>query len=146
MKQLKYSDHLSYKYPVSIKGVVLINGQIPLLKNERNEYELPGGKLEIDEQPIDCVSREIAEELNIIVRVANIIDSWLYTITDDVRVVIITYGCELVGNEKDLRVSSEHKELIMVDPNEINSLNMPERYKNSIHTWCAKNAGQEILI
>lgn len=40
-----------YRGPVSIKGVVLHEGAVLLLKNERDEWELPGGKLERGETP-----------------------------------------------------------------------------------------------
>ena len=33
-----------------------------LLRNERDEWELPGGKLELGKDPVACVAREIAEE------------------------------------------------------------------------------------
>lgn len=34
------------EYPVSIKGVVVRDGRVLLLKNERDEWELPGGRIE----------------------------------------------------------------------------------------------------
>ena len=37
-------------------------GKVLLLRNERDEWELPGGKLEVGEDPADCVVREITEE------------------------------------------------------------------------------------
>src|SRR3990167_6883809 len=129
------TDNLAYKFPVSVKGIVLIDGKVPLLKNERNEFELPGGKLEIHEQPIECVTREIREELNLTVYVKDIIDSWLYTITQDVHVVIITYGCTLISNQKNMIISHEHKELVMASREEIDSLHIPDGYKNSIKIW-----------
>ena len=49
-------------YPVSVKGVVVRAGRVLLLHNERQEWELPGGRLELGESPPQCVAREIAEE------------------------------------------------------------------------------------
>ena len=48
--------------PVSVKGVALQDGKVLPLQNERREWELPGGKLELGEDPADCVAREIGEE------------------------------------------------------------------------------------
>jgi hypothetical protein len=39
------SDHLAHAFPVSVKGVAIQDGKVLLLENERNEWELPGGKL-----------------------------------------------------------------------------------------------------
>ena len=53
------NDLLARTYPVSIKAVVEVDGRIVLLRNERDEWELPGGKLEAEETPRECVEREI---------------------------------------------------------------------------------------
>jgi 8-oxo-dGTP pyrophosphatase MutT (NUDIX family) len=52
----------AHAFPVSVKGVAVQGGRVLLLENERNEWELPGGKLELREDPADCVVREIREE------------------------------------------------------------------------------------
>ena len=59
------SDALATHFPVSIKGVLEVGGRIVLLRNERDEWELPGGKLEPGEDPRECVERELFEELNV---------------------------------------------------------------------------------
>jgi 8-oxo-dGTP pyrophosphatase MutT (NUDIX family) len=45
----------AYAFPVSVKGVAFQKGRVLLLQNERNEWELHGGKLELHEDPADCV-------------------------------------------------------------------------------------------
>ena len=46
------SEHLVHAFPVSVKGVAIQDGKVLLLENERNEWELPGGKLEVGEDPM----------------------------------------------------------------------------------------------
>ena len=48
---------------ISIKGVLIEDGQVALLENERGEWELPGGRVEPGEDPAACLVREFAEEL-----------------------------------------------------------------------------------
>jgi ADP-ribose pyrophosphatase YjhB (NUDIX family) len=53
-------------YPVSIKGVLFApQEKIVLVRNERDEWALPGGRIEPDEAPGQCLAREIAEELSL---------------------------------------------------------------------------------
>lgn len=127
------SDLRAPRFPVSIKGVVLVAGRVVLLRNERDEWELPGGKLEPGEDPAACVRREIQEELSIDVEVSEILDCWLYDIQGRVEVLVVTYGCEHRGGEVTL--SHEHKEVGLFSPEEVEGLNMPEGYRRSIRRW-----------
>ncbi|HXP52744.1 MAG TPA: NUDIX hydrolase [Bacteroidia bacterium] len=127
------SDIFSKKYPVSIKGIVSVNGKIVLLKNERQEWELPGGKIELNETAEQCIVREIKEELNIDVVIDKLIDVWMYNILNKVDVCIITYLCKPLSIDVQyLKISNEHKEMGLFAPEEIAALNMPEGYKTSI--------------
>jgi mutator protein MutT len=127
------SDIFSKKYPISVKGVVRVNGKIVLLKNEREEWELPGGKIEPGENPEQCTVREIKEELNIDVEIDSLVDTWMYNILGKVDVFIVTYLCKPVKMDaQKIKISNEHKELGLFTPAEINNLNMPEGYKTSI--------------
>jgi 8-oxo-dGTP pyrophosphatase MutT (NUDIX family) len=129
-------------FPVSIKGVMAIDGRIPLLFNERDEWELPGGRLEAGEQPEAALVRELAEELNVEARVDRILDSWLYRIAGKGEVVIVTFACTVLRAE-GLRFSTEHKALRLVAPAEIEGLNLPQGYRRSIQSFLATVGGGE---
>ena len=133
--QIQLADYHSYRYPVSIKGVVVVDKKVPLLKNDRHEWELPGGKLDLEEQPHDCIVREIKEELNIDVKVKKLLDAWLYHIDPKNHVVIITYACSLCESNPQFKFSSEHSDLMLCDLAEIDAVHMPVGYKKSIKTW-----------
>jgi len=77
-------------FPVSVKAVVRHQGKVILLKNERDEWELPGGRLEKDETPEQAVTRELEEELGAIIQVGRLIDSWVYHVTGK-DVLILAY-------------------------------------------------------
>jgi 8-oxo-dGTP pyrophosphatase MutT (NUDIX family) len=127
-------DNEAYRFPVSVKGVVIRDAAVVLLKNERDEWELPGGKLEPSESPESCVAREIDEELRLAIRPDSILDSWIYTIVPGTHVLILTYGCSETS-ERQAVLSPEHKQLRWFPLAEVDSLRMPEGYKASIRCW-----------
>lgn len=126
------TDNEAWRLPISIKGVVFSEGQVILLKNERNEWELPGGKLEPGETPQECLAREIAEELGLAVTVGPILDCWVYEITPHVSVYISTYLCQLEDNIVTIRISNEHKECRLFAVAEVDPLPIPDGYIRSI--------------
>ncbi|MFD2262685.1 NUDIX domain-containing protein [Lacibacterium aquatile] len=126
------SDQHALRYPVSVKAVLFVEGRCVLLKNERDEWELPGGKLEAGHSPEQTAIREVWEELGIVAKIDRILDSWIYRV-NGIDVLIVTYLCYAEGALlKDLKISDEHKELRHFAPKEIAGLNMPMGYKRSI--------------
>jgi 8-oxo-dGTP pyrophosphatase MutT (NUDIX family) len=126
----------AHAFPVSVKGVAVQAGKVLLLENERNEWELPGGKLELGEDPADCVVREIREETGWQVTAGPLLDCWQYHIREGSDVVIVTYGCPVLSTDPPV-VSSEHKRAGLFAPAEVPGLVMPDGYKHSITAWCA---------
>ena len=128
-------DYVPRTFPISIKGVVVRGGKVLLLKNEREEWELPGGRIELDETPEECVAREITEETQWKVTTGPILDTWMYYIdVAEKHVFIVTYGCYTDGDTEPV-LSHEHKEIGLFAEHEVPTLNMPEGYKRSIATW-----------
>ena len=130
-------DNEAHRFPVSVKGVVIRNGAVVLLRNERDEWELPGGKLELSESPESCVAREIEEELQLAVKTERLLDSWVYTIVPGTHVLIVTYGCSETV-ERPAVLSHEHQQLAWFPLAEVDALRMPEGYKASIRSWAAR--------
>jgi 8-oxo-dGTP pyrophosphatase MutT (NUDIX family) len=122
---------------VSVKGVCLVAGEVVLLKNERDEWELPGGRLETGEDPVPGLKRELEEELGIGVEVGDLLDCWRYPVLPTRQVLIVTFGIVPMA-ERELRISHEHKGLGRFTPAEIGGLNMPEGYRRSIRDWIAR--------
>ncbi len=123
-------------FPVSVKGVAVQDGKVLLLENERNEWELPGGKLELGEDPADCVVREISEETGWQVTAGPLLDCWQYHIREGRDVVIVTYGCHVLSTDPPV-VSSEHKQAGLFALDEVPELVMPDGYRRSIAAWFA---------
>ncbi|MGK5544265.1 NUDIX hydrolase [Streptomyces sp. URMC 127] len=126
-------------WPVSIKAVALdIRQRVLLLKNERQEWELPGGRLEsADDSPETTVERELLEETGWEVKTGPIIDGgvWIYEPIPGRRVLIVTYGCTVLTPDRTPVISHEHKAIELFTADEVPGLNMPDGYKRAIATW-----------
>ena len=128
-------------WPVSVKGVALdARDRVALLKNERDEWELPGGRLEpSDPSPEAAVEREIAEETGWNVKAGPLLDVWIYQPLPDTmperRVVIVTYGCTVLTPNRQPIVSTEHSRLSLFAADQVPGLPMPDGYKQSIAAW-----------
>lgn len=130
------SSSVPTTFPISVKGVVLDStDRVLLLKNERDEWELPGGRIEIGETPEQCVTREVFEETRWKVTTGPVLDTWMYYINAAERhVFVVTYGCH-PDSDVDPVLSHEHKEIGLFSQAEVARLNMPDGYRRSIATW-----------
>lgn len=128
----------SMNYPVSIKGVLIVDGKALLLRNERNEWDLPGGRIELGETPECCLIREFQEEVSVNVNVEEIIDSYLFEVIPEKHVFIVTYGCCLKDSFSP-QISDEHQEIGLHAPNDFGNINLPLGYANSIRNWVKRS-------
>ena len=130
--------YIPYLVPISVKGIVFEDGTVWLRSNERGEWELPGGKIDPGEQPVDTVTREMREELGYEVTVNDLVDAYMYTIEKSIDesygVLVLMYVCEINSRSGVFELEGEagKAEFKAFPLTEIDSLNMPTFYKNAI--------------
>ena len=121
---------------VSVKGVLLEPGGVIVLRNERDEWELPGGRPEPGENHTACLVREVMEELGLAVCVRQRVDTWQYEVRPGRVVTIVTYG--LVRADTAMpRLSEEHVAIDVAPVDQLAQWPMPEGYRQSIRSWQA---------
>ena len=76
----------------------LLIAQRPSGKHGALKWEFPGGKLEDDEDPRDCLVREIKEEMDIDVAVDQIAEVLFHRYPDR-SVLLLFYNCRYVNGE-----------------------------------------------
>lgn len=123
-------------FTVSIKCVLAApSGEVVLLMNERDEWELPGGRIELGESGPQCVEREVREELALEVKAGALLDAYLFEVVPGKHVFIVTYAATLAGPFAPV-ISHEHKRLGLFAPDALPS-RLPQGYRASIAAWRA---------
>ena len=123
------TDNLSFKYPVSVKAKVIDSGRILIVKNERGEWDFPGGKIESDDSVEITVIKEIKEEFGIDISVKNL----LYcqnNIVNEVNVMIVVFETVIICNNP-INLSFENFNYLFVEESEL------KNYKLS--NWLSKS-------
>ena len=98
-------------YPLLVTAAIIVHDGKVLLTRRRPDapypllWEFPGGKVELDEDPQECVIRELREELDIVVSVDKIYDVVYYRYPER-TVLIMAYACRWIeGDIKELDVA-----------------------------------------
>lgn len=126
------SDFFSHRFPVSVKGVCIIDNRVVLVQNERKTWDLPGGKLRRGETLEVALQREIREELNIEVQVRSLLQATRLTIMNRIDVLVVVYHCDTLAGLDELRLSSENFALASFPPTQLDTLHLPKSYITAI--------------
>lgn len=126
------SDYFSHRFPVSVKGICFIDDKVVLLRNERREWDLPGGKLKRKEEVAHCLAREMREELNIAVNVGQLLTATQVNILNMADVLILIYNCSTLASADDLKISQENFGLGLFSMKDLAGINLPKAYSRAI--------------
>ena len=120
------------KFSISIKGVLYHEGKYLLRKNQRNEFELLGGKLEADDISMEeRLIEEFLEESGIHIEVNSSREPWLYVV-DKKNTIIVPFVCSVVDIPEFL-FDEDGGELAWISPSKLDTLKMPLGYLDTIH-------------
>lgn len=86
------------------------------------KWEFPGGKLEENENEIDCIKREIKEEINIEIGIRNKLSSSNYNY-GVFKIKLIPYIAYYISGEIKL---AEHANYLLLDKSELLNLDWAE--------------------
>lgn len=116
--------------------MLLDHGRVVLLRNERAEWELPGGRMEAGETPQECVAREVLEELNLKVGVGPLLDAWVFEVLPGSRVLVLAYGC-FAEDFTGMAHSVEHSDVGLFGLDELGVIAVPDGYVRMVWAWAS---------
>lgn len=108
-------------------GIIEQDGTV--LATQRSEsmslplkWEFPGGKIRENEDPADCLKRELVEELGIVVRIEKPLPLFTHTYPD-FTVVLHPFICTIVQGRLTLH---EHRDAVWLPPDRLHELDWAE--------------------
>ena len=99
------------------EGRILLVGQYRLLVNQLS-WEIPGGKIDDDETPKECLKRELMEELNIETEIGDFICSNTHDY-GDFKIDLHLYKVKSFSGNI---IKSEHEDIKWISKEEFDSL------------------------
>ncbi len=103
----------------AVKAFVVSEGKLLLLKRRSNDvhkpgaWDIPGGRLELGENPFDGLKRETLEETGFDIEIVMPIDVHFFTRDDGQKIQMTIFVCKPKSGE--IKLSEEHTEYKWVD-------------------------------
>ena len=108
-----------------------------LPRNDRGEWELPGGRIDADDADHeDTLRRECREELGVDVEVGPHISSYTFEVVSGQHVDIICYSATAPA-DATFTVSEEHNAFGLFEIGELRDANVPSGYRKAIEKAAA---------
>ena len=110
------------RFYVAAKGFIFYGEKFLILKksnlyNGDGRWELPGGRLEYGEEPLNALSREVWEETGLKIMVKDLLTTWKYTINASEELLGLNYLC--YSDNDFVTLSKEHIEYRWITLNDI---------------------------
>jgi len=104
------------------KGPLVLVGKRPEGHTLAGQWEFPGGKIELGEQPRDALSRELREELGILAEIGDLKLTWTHSYPEVGILLLFFEVLFWKGEPKPVH----HTELKWVTFKELETLDIPE--------------------
>ncbi len=129
------------KLPVSAKVVLVSKDHKALVMHKaKGVWDLPGGKIEANEDIYKALKREVMEETGLTVKKFSFLTSWIKTNRSLGDRLVVVFEAELNKKAKnvDVRLSEEHDWARFLGERKANKKDLVLGYKNAISLALSK--------
>ncbi len=127
---------------IAQKAIIVKENRVLLVRDPRMDkviWEIPGGRMNIDEEPREAVAREIMEELGINVLVGHVVHMEQFIKRNEgKRAFVIVYECQMTDVTQQLIMSeTEVCEIAWVSALELPQYQLFPEYKRALDYYFA---------
>ncbi|MDP4000848.1 MAG: NUDIX domain-containing protein [bacterium] len=108
-------------FRIGVKAVIVDDNNLLIIRRRKNDphnpdqWDLPGGRLELAEDPRQGLTRETKEETNLDIEVGLPLDVQHFTRQDGQVITLLFFLCK--KKSEDIQLSEEHQEYKWMDIN-----------------------------
>jgi len=103
-----------------VKAIVMRGSKVLVLIEPDGRPDLPGGRVEKNEDLLGALGREIFEETGLSVQIRGVVLSWSFEKSSGLKIFGATYLCSYIGGK--VRLSHEHSKYFWAEMNELDRL------------------------
>jgi len=101
------------------KAFIVKNNKLLIIKRRSNDvqkpniWEIPGGRLELGENPFEGIKREVKEETNLDIEVLHPLNIGHFNRDDGQTITMLIFLCKALND--DVKISEEHSDFDWVE-------------------------------
>jgi ADP-ribose pyrophosphatase YjhB (NUDIX family) len=136
------TTEVHFEGKIALKAILVKNNKVLLLRDPRMNrvvWEIPGGRMNINEDPKFAVAREIYEELGVTINVGEVVYMEQFIQGNEgKRAFVIVFSATLVDEGTDFSLSEEEVcEIAWVGEDELPNYELFPEYKRAIDCYFA---------
>ena len=130
---------------IAQKAIIVKNNKVLLVRDPRMGeviWEIPGGRMNIEEEPREAVAREISEELGIAITVGAVVHMEQFIQGNEgKRAFVIVYECQMIDSAQEISMSeAEICEIAWVTAEELPKYPLFSEYKRALDCYFANHS------
>jgi 8-oxo-dGTP diphosphatase len=138
------TTEVHFEGKIAQKAIIVKENMVLLVRDPRMDeviWEIPGGRMNIDEEPREGLVREIMEELGIEIEVGSVLHMKQFIQTNEgKRAFVIVYECQMKNQNAEMTLSEDEVcEIAWVTADDLPKYPLYPEYKRALDYYFEKH-------